>query len=174
MTYKSNIITRVRVVPVYREGINNCINNLYQIPLTSVFLEPEYVEKFLIITLGIKPVKSIKVNYLKDPFDSENGLSRYAFVDFVWLPETNKTIGLRQMLMDFKEIFVEYKNQTMHVCIQDKTQNLLQGSLSSHVLTRVNKNNMDTVPFTGVEPSPVEPFPSSIGYRDAYVTYCLC
>ena len=158
MTYKSNIITRVRVVPVYREGINN----LYQIPLTSVFLEPEYVEKFLIITLGIKPVKSIKVNYLKDPFDSENGLSRYAFVDFVWLPETNKTIGLRQMLMDFKEIFVEYKNQTMRVCIQDKSRNLLKGSLSSHALTRLN--NTDTVPFTGVEPSPSM-------YRDAYVTY---
>jgi hypothetical protein len=161
----TSIITRVRVVPVYREGITE-IENLYQIPLTSVFLEPEYVEKFLIITLGIKPVKSIKVNYLKDPFEPENGHSRYAFVDFVWLPETNKTIGLRQMLMDFKEIFVEYKNQTMRVCIQDKTQNLLQGSLSSHMLTRVN--NMDTEPFTGVESEP------SIGYRDAYVTYCLC
>ena len=164
MTSKSNIITRVRVVPVYKAG-NTEIHNLFQIPLTSVFLEPEYVENFLIIALGVKPVKSIKVNYLKDPFDSANGHSRYAFVDFVWLPETNKTIGLRQLLIDFKEICIEYKNQTMHVCIQDKSQNLLQGSLSSHMLTRVN--NMDTEPFTGVESEP------SIGYRDAYVTYVL-
>lgn len=175
MTTTQSQIIRVRVYPIYSDGLTR-IDRLLKNHGTVLKMHQQYVEELLIQQFGVKIIKSINVYYNNDPYAYTDERSQHIFVDFEWLPNTDQTVSeLRHQLLATNVIMEFHKIHHIRIEIQDKRRNVLRDSTSS-ILNYYSNGVPITVefmdecfaanePFTGEEKEP------PLGYRDAYVNF---
>ena len=172
-------LIRVRVCPIYSDGLTQT-ERFFKNYSSVLKLHQQYVEELLIAQFGVKIIQSIDVYYNNDPYAHTNEHSQYVFVDFEWLPNTDKTVtDLRHQLLATHVTMEFQERYQIRIEIQDKRRNVFTGSTSSMLCYHSNNvpvtsgfveqcldNNKD--PFTGEHGDEEEP---SLGYRDAYVNF---
>jgi hypothetical protein len=178
-------LIRVRVCPVYSDGLTQTERyfNGYSSGYSAVLkMHQQYIEELLIAQFGVKIIKSIDVYYSNDPYAHTKEHSQYVFVDFEWLPNTDKTVADLRHQLSATNVIMEFQERyQIRIEIQDKRRNVLMGSTSSILNYHSNgvpvtadfveeclANNKE--PFTGQFQEGDEEEPS-LGYRDAYVNF---
>jgi hypothetical protein len=174
-------LIRVRVCPIYSDGLTQ--TERYFTGYSAVLkMHQQYIEELLIAQFGVKIIKSIDVYYANDPYTHTTEHSQYVFVDFEWLPNTDKTVtDLRHKLLATHVTMEFQERYQIRIEIQDKRRNVFTGSTSSMLCYHSNNvpvtadfideclaNNKE--PFTGEFQEGDEEEPS-LGYRDAYVNF---
>ena len=180
-TITQSQITRVRVCPIYSDGLT--LTERYFTGYSAVLkMHQQYIEELLIAQFGVKIIKSIDVYYSNDPYAHTNEHSQYVFVDFEWLPNTDQNVAeLRHQLLATHVIMEFQERYQIRIEIQDKRRNVFTGSTSSMLC--YHSNNFPVTsdfveeclgynkePFTGEHQEGDEEEPS-LGYRDAYVNF---
>ena len=175
MTTTQSQIIRVRVCPIYSDGLTR-IDRLLKNHGSVLKMHQQYVEELLVQQFRVKIMKSINVYYNNDPYAHTDERSQYIFVDFEWLPNTDQTVTeLRHQLLATNVIMEFHKIHHIRIEIQDKHLNVLRDSTSS--ILNYHSNGVPITgelmeeliavnePFTGEEQEP------PLGYRDAYVNF---
>jgi hypothetical protein len=129
-TITQSQITRVRVSP-------NCE---YDTQADRFFDQRlnllQSIEEMLVEYLGVKIIKSVWVYYSNDPYahaKCEPARSQYVFVDFEWLPNTDPMVQCSRAQLFHKHNLIKLQNQYTTVYIQDKSINVLSGSIRNNI-----------------------------------------
>jgi len=129
-TITQSQITRVRVSP----------NSEYDTQADRFFDQKlnllQSIEEMLIEYLGVKIIKSVWVYYSNDPYAHANcapARSQYVFVDFELLHNTDPMVQCSRAQLFNKHNLFKLQNQYTTVYIQDKSINVISGSIRTNI-----------------------------------------